>query len=418
MKIFFSGIGGIGISALAQFCVARGDEVCGSDSGGGEGVALLEKKGVKVYTSHDADHLDGDTDLLVYTEAVGPDNPERLRAQELGIPQQSYFEYLGEVSQQMKTIAVCGTHGKTTTVGLITAGFLKSDFEATVFVGSKLKELDGTNFRGGDSEYLLVEACEYRNNFRFLRPHIVLLTNAELDHVDYYRDQAHYTQTLKDFCHSAEFIIHHPEDDLVADVLAGYEGKTIEVGEGHQVQDLSLSGQHNRDNAALARALSHCLELEESRYESGLSEFWGAGRRQEFLGVVRGVSVFDDYGHHPTEIKATLQAFREKFPEAKIGLVFEPHQYSRTRAFFDDFVSALVHADHVGIFPIYAARDTQEDRASVATQDLVVKVDGACLIETCSDVDHFINDLYEGDVLLFMGAGKIGEFARRYVLTQ
>ena len=415
MNIHFTGIGGIGISALAQFCKNRGDKVTGSDVAGSELVDALRGSGIEVVIPHSADSVPKDTDLLIYTEAVSADNSERLVAAKLGIEQQSYFEYLGEISQDFRTIAVCGTHGKTTTVGLVAAGFLSCGFDATVFVGTKLRGFGGNNFYAGTNDYLLLEACEYRNNFQYLRPEIVLLTNAELDHVDFYQNEAHYLDIFTEFCSRAETVIYH-EDDLNAHkVLQRFSGEIIPVAEPYLKNVLQIHGEHNRKNAALAVVLAEKLNLDVGKFDEGLRGYVGAWRRQEFLGEKNGQLVFDDYGHHPTEIRATLAAFRERFPGKKITLIFEAHQHSRTRHFFDEFVEALGEADFVGVFQIYAARDSVEDKASVSAEDLVRAVSGARKIETVGQARELAGLSGAGDVVLFMGAGVVDQFAGEFV---
>ncbi len=417
MHIHFIGIGGIGISALAQFCHERGDQVSGSDLSETGILAKLKEQGIKVFVPQKTENIPEQCDLVVYSEAVSVDNPERVEAKNRGIREKSYFAYLGYVSRDFRTIAVCGTHGKTTTVGLLASGFQVAEFDATVFVGSKLREFESSNFHPGSNDWLLVEACEYRNNFQFLHPEIVILTNAELDHTDFYRDADHYRDTFADFCKDAKIVIYHEGDTDAEAVLKDFSGEKIVVkaGETQDFASLQISGAHNRANAALAFALAQYLELDLEKFKQGLESYRGAWRRQEFLGEINGVQVFDDYGHHPTEIRATLQAFRERFPDWKVGLIFEPHQFSRTRQFFSEFCEALSQADEVGIFPIYAARDTEKDKLAVSVQDLIDHISGAEKIETQKDAQNFVKNLEAGDVLLFMGAGVIDQFAKEFL---
>ncbi len=417
MKIHFIGIGGIGISALAQFCHARGDTVYGSEIAETGILEKLRAQGIPIFIPQKAENIPQDCELVVYTEAVSTDNPERVEAKERGIQEKSYFQYLGDISRDFRTIAVCGTHGKTTTVGLLASAFQISGFDATVFVGSKLREFDNSNFHLGTNDFLLVEACEYRNNFQFLHPEIVLLTNAELDHTDFYRDADHYRSTFRDFCKKAKVVIYHEGDADAEVILTDFSGKKIVVSseEMQNIASLQISGAHNRANATLAFNLAQHLGLDLDQFKKGLESYKGAWRRQEFLGEKEGVRVFDDYGHHPTEIRATLQAFRERFPDRRIGLIFEPHQYSRTREFFPEFCDALSLADEVGIFPIYAARDTDEDKKSVSVQDLIDHISGAEKIETQEDAQSFVKKLEGRDVLLFMGAGVIDQFAKDFL---
>lgn len=457
MKLHFIGIGGIGISGLAQLCVSRGDVISGSNLGKTNVWPILEslespppqREGVRggrqienhnpppsppyeggnfLFDFHDEKHVPEDCDAVIYSEAIifsGIKNVELEWAKKNNIPTYSYFEYLGKISEEYRTIAVAGTHGKTTTTGLIASGLIEAGFDFTALVGSTLREFGGSNFKPpqsplsgeGKKEWLLVEACEYRENFQFLNPEVVILTNIEFDHADHFRDEGHYFGAFEDLISKAQTVIFHAEDGRAHRVLKNFIGEKVSVSE---VPDLSLQipGEHNRQNAALGLGLVQILnEGSESenteKFIKGMEQFSGAGRRQEFLGVKESVQIFDDYGHHPTEIRATIAAFREKFPGGKIALIFEPHQYSRTKMFFDAFVESLKLSNHTAIFPIYAARDTEEDKKNMSHEILAQAV-GAETVETVRDVKDFLKR-HQPDVLLFMGAGKISEFAREFM---
>lgn len=443
MKIHFIGIGGIGISALAQFCKTQGHEISGSEIQETGISEILRKQNIEIQIPQRAENVPEDCDLVVYTEAIifcEEENPEFLEAKKRKIPIKSYFEFLGEISQKFRTIAVAGTHGKTTTTGLLTAGFKQANFGASIFVGSKLRELDNSNFSAGTNDFLLVEACEYRNNFQFLCPEIVILTNVELDHVDFYRDENHYFETFAHFCKKAKVVIFHKEDKNAQKVLENFKGQKIAVS-SKKIADmnLSISGIHNRENAILALACAEYLKenFNFSQFKKGLESFSGAWRRQEFLGEkslndqdseLHKILVFDDYGHHPTEIKATLQSFRERFPDQPIGLIFEPHQFSRTKQFFEEFLSAFELADLTGLFPIYEARDTKEDKESISIDHFALKNKKFHKIENQIDAQVFAKMLLSQGlehsklrldeivpVLLFMGAGKIDVFAKNFL---
>lgn len=417
MNIHFIGIGGIGISALAQYCHHRGDHVTGSEISETNIIPHLRELGIRITLPQKAENIPSKCDLTIYTEAVPPDNPERKGAEKRSIPQKSYFEYLGELSKEHRTIAVCGTHGKTTTVGLIASGFQAVDFDATVFVGSTLREFGESNFHLGTNNWLLVEACEYRNSFQFLWPDIIVLTNVELDHPDYYKSEEQYFQAFREFCSKAKIVICHNDDPNVERLFGklGNEELQLLTLESDENLSLQIYGKHNRENAALATKLAKQLELDIDEFKEGLHNYKGAGRRQEYLGEKEGIKIFDDYGHHPTEISVTLQSFREQFPGKKIGLIFEPHQFSRTRQFLNEFKESLEQADLVGIFPIYAARDTEEDLRAVSVNDLINRIDGAFLVRDQDDVTNITKKLDSGDVLIFMGAGKVDQFAREFV---
>ncbi len=370
---------------------------------------MLRKKGIDIILGQTAKNISSDIDVVVYTEAVDSFNAERTEAQKFHIPQYSYFEYLGELSANYHTIAVAGTHGKTTTTGLIASGFQSEKFDATVVVGSTLKELEGSNFHPGTNDYFLVEACEYRENFRFLHPDIVVLTSVDYDHVDAFPTRQSYIDAFKRFCAKAKTVIFHAGDEGVEEVLADYKGEKISVEKAESL-DLNLLGDFNQRNAALALELGKVLKLG-SPFKSGLESFSGAGRRQEFLGEKNGIQIYDDYAHHPAELVALLDGFRQKFPDKKIGLIFEPHQFSRTKMFFEDFKKAFSHADEVGLFPIYEARDSEEDKKFT----LSAFCESYDRVRTGEDVDAFLKKFSSGDVVIFAGAGKISGFARQWM---
>ncbi len=421
MKLHFVGIGGIGTSGLAQLCHHLGHDVSGSNQGSNPVFEKLQTLGFSnLYDTHDAYNLDPASNLLIYSEAVPEDNPERERARDLGIPEKSYFEYLGEISKNYQTIAVAGTHGKTTTTGLITAGFQNTAFEATVLVGSTLDILDGSNFKAGNNKFLLAEACEYRDNFKFLKPDVLIITNLEWDHADYFKSKEEYFAAFKRIASKSKNVLYHQNDEAVRELLEDVHTNKLPVPEqsaNSWEAILNIWGEANQQNATLALALAHFLSLNLDDFKTGLGNYKGAGRRQEALGSRHDLEIYDDYGHHPTEIKATLQAFRSKFPNKKIGLIYEPHQYSRTHKFFAEFAEAFKLADHTALFPIYEARDTEADKAAVSLQDFVTDNPNLYLVSTLEEAQNFAKKLDKGDLLLFMGAGNISQFAKEFMKT-
>ncbi len=417
MKIHFVGIGGIGISGVAQFCKQRGDEVTGSDITESEIFPALRKAGIEILLPQKAENIPTDCDLVVYTEAVDETNFERVEAKKRGIRETSYFKFLGELSQEFKTIAVAGTHGKTTTCALIAAGCKQVQFDPTFFVGSTLREFNNSNFHLGSNDWMICEACEYRNNFQFLKPEIVVLTNVEWDHPDSYPTEESYFKAFEDFICDAKLVIYHEGDEGALRALQNFKGERLAIpaqSPNSWEHLLQITGQYNYDNATLALALAHKLELNLESFKKGLGNFTGAGRRQELLGTVNDIFVCDDYGHHPTEIKATLAGLREKYPEAKIGLIYEPHQFSRTKQFFDEFVEALQLADYTALFPIYEARDSEKDK-QFGVENFLTANQSFSLVTTQEEAKAFQKNLHEGDVLLFMGAGKVSVFARTFL---
>ncbi len=425
MKLHFVGIGGIGTSGLAQLCAHLGHKISGSNLGSNPVFERLQADGfTNLYDTHEAHNLPSDADLLIYSEAIPEQNPERERAKELGIRETSYFAYLGEISQNYKTIAVAGTHGKTTTTGLITAGFQACNFDATILVGSTLDLLEGRNFKAGNSDFLLVEACEYRENFKYLEPDVLLITNLEWDHADYYKSEADYKQAFKNLATKSKNVIYHRSEEAVRELLEDVNTNQLPIpaqSPNSWLGILNIWGEANQQNATLALALGHFLKLNLETFKTGLSQYKGAGRRQEFLGDKKfgnkTIKVYDDYGHHPTEIKATIEAFKSQHPKAKIALFYEPHQYSRTAQFFSEFAEAFKHADHCALFPIYEARDTAEDKASVSLEDFIADNPKLKKFSTIDEANVLARSLNDGDLLLFMGAGKISQFAHKFMTS-
>lgn len=416
MHYHIVGIGGIGVSALAQLLAHHGNTVTGSDAKETEVFPILKQAGIDAIFPQKAENIPADTECVIYSAAVPENNPERMEATKRGIPQFSYFEYLGKVSRDARTIAVTGTHGKTSTVALLSAGMVEAGADPSVVIGTRMPMFGGSNFRAGESNWLLVEACEYRGNFMAIEPEIVLLTNAELDHPDYYESLEHYLETFKKFVQKAKTIICHKGDENAEKILKGYEGKIVWVEKEVATSlDLFLPGEHNRSNGALCIALAQEIKLDEKSFREGMKAFRGAARRLEYLGIKNAVHIYDDYGHHPTEIRATIQSLREKYPQSTIGLVFEPHQFARTKVFFEDFLDCFDVADLVGMHPIYAARDTEEDKKAVSINDFIARNPNILRVDTQKAAEGFAEKLKDGDVLIFMGAGVIDSFAHTFM---
>lgn len=414
MNIYFSGIGGIGISALAQFCLNRGGKISGSDIAESVMTKNLAKKNVPIYFKQKADNITSDIDILIYSEAVPKSNPERVRAEELKIPQYSYFEYLGKISRNFKTIAVAGTHGKTTTTGLAASGLIYAKKDPTVVVGTVLQLFSNSNFRAGKSDLFLVEACEYRENFRFLSPEIVILTGIDYDHIDAFPTAADYFQAFTKFVAKAKIVIYHADDENVAKVLQNFTGQKIAVQNTAKKFNLQLIGNFNQRNASLSYALTDILDLNKDDFAKGLQKFQNIARRQEFLGKKDGILYYDDYAHHPVEIKKLYEAFKAEFPAKKIGMVFEPHQHSRTKELFNSFCQEFAKIDVLGIMPIYAARDSAEDQKFTIDNFFQINKDWQ-KVSTQEEMAKFSRNFDTGDIIIFCGAGNISSFGREFL---
>jgi len=427
MHIFFVGIGGIGTSALAQLCVHLGYRASGSDAVDSPLLQKLREKNIHICVGHNEKNIPSEIDLLVYSEAISSDNPERQYATEKNIPQKSYFEYLGEISANYRVIAVAGTHGKTTTTGLIAAGFQSGGFDATVIVGSELEIFNG-NFHAGTNGWLLVEACEYRKNFRFLSPEILLITNVEWDHLDSFPNESDYYAAFNALVKKSKNVLYNGKNKDFTILLQQNTTKNIFVDVGGKLPFVpQISGICNVENINMTLGLSSFLQqycntmqyycnnkkFNKTLFIEGVKNYRGAARRQEFLGTINDRKIFSDYAHHPTEIQAVAQIFREKFPQVPLAVAFEPHQYSRTAHFFTEFSESLALFDHVALFPIYAARDTKADKTSISSEDFLHQhTDWFLLTYDKKAIGRWMQSLPNEAIIIFMGAGKVDKIAR------
>ncbi len=398
MKIHFVGIGGIGVSALAQYYLAKGHQVSGSDLNESEMTQLLKKKGVKVRIG--PQDKTEKSDLLIHSPAVQEDNPELRAARNQGIKCQSYPEALGELTKKYFCIAVCGTHGKSTTTSMIALILIKAGLDPTVIVGTRLNEFGGSNFRMGKSKYLVIEADEWQASFLNYWPKVIVLTNIEREHLDYYKDLEHIRKTFK------EFISHLPKDGI----LISNRGYQIDQ---KLKQILKIPGKHNITNAGLALSISRYLKIPDKIAYQALSEYQGTWRRFE----IHNGHIVSDYAHHPTEIRATLQAVREKWPKKQVWLVFQPHQYQRTFYLFDDFVKIFKKAADnkvkVIITDIYdvAGRETGKIKAKVSAKKMVEAVGKTRVIYLKKEqiCQYLKQNLQGSEIIVIMGAGDIYE---------
>ena len=353
-KVYFIGIGGIGISALAKLAHSRGMEVSGANDDDSPvtllplkelGIEVLLKKDLMSKTVFD---IPG-ADLYVYSDAWLNRGPEILEsARKTGKPVISYAEALGVFAKGYKVIAISGTHGKTTTTAMVADILIDAGLDPTVIVGSFVKKF-GSNFRTGKGQYLVVEADEYNRHMLELHPYIGAITNIEADHLDCYKD-------LDDIKKAFDQYLSQSENKVV-----DYE-KYLD-----KVPKLLVPGEHNRKNAALALAVADILNIDLSVAQKSLAEFSGTWRRLEKRGTTEvGTIIYDDYAHHPTEVRASIEGLRELYPtgQKKITIVFQPHLYSRTKALFDDFAKCFHGADKIVLLPIYFAREALDESIS------------------------------------------------------
>lgn len=426
MKIHCIGIGGIGLSALARYYKSLGHTVSGSDASTSELVQRLKSEGIEIYLGHSKEHIKDDIDVVVYTIAIPDSNEELSEAKSRGIVTKTYPQALGDVTQEKTTITVSGTHGKTTTTAMMYYAMKACGINPTVIVGSLLSD-HGTNFVAGDSEpasptggYMIVEACEYKRSFLNLHPTHAVITNIDEDHLDYYKDLDDIKSAFQSFVDRLPVegsLTTHADVSLTT--LA--HTNNADFWDAESIE-LSVLGEHNRSNAQLVLSFLMSLHFDEKNIRAGLKEFKGTWRRMEYKGkTLHGIPVYDDYGHHPREIMATIEALREKYPTGKnkIVMLFQPHLYSRTKALLPEFVEVLKNVDEVHLLPIYRAR--LED-TSIINEDIVVTAinqagGNAKRLESLSDIPAYVESVPDpSTVIVNMGAGNAFEELNKVTL--
>src|SRR3989344_2467838 len=361
-KVHFIGIGGIGISALAKFYLGKDWQVSGSDLEASEITKDLENFGAQIFIGkHKAPNLKKDVVLVIHTLAATQQNPELKKAKKLKIKTYSYPQALGQLTKRYFTCAVSGTHGKSTTSALISLILIRAGLDPTVILGTKLREFGESNFRQGKSQYLVIEADEWEAAFLNYFPRIIVLTNIEKEHVDYYKDLSHilrtYAKYIKKLPKGETLVANKDDRNILQIVKANKKLKVIfyslKQKEGKKIKKiLKIPGIHNIQNSLAALSVARILKIPDKISLRALSDYKGAWRRfeikeYEIPNTQYKIPIISDYAHHPTEIKATLQAAREKFKKRRIFAVFQPHQYQRTYYLFHEFVAAFDEADEI-----------------------------------------------------------------------
>ena len=428
MKIHFIGIGGIGASGLAGFCLSKGHEVSGSDLSDSQIIKALKKQGAKIFVGpHDSANLTNRVDLVVYTAAATPDNPELKKAKKLGIKCQSYAEALGDLTKRMFTIAVSGMHGKSTTTAMLALVLEKAGLDPTVIVGTRLREWGNRNFRVGKSKYLVIEADEYNASFLNYWPQIIVLTNIEEEHLDYYKDLKHIMAVFKKYVshlRKGGVLVANGDDSNISKLefqnakpqfkIQNYSMKQLEFERLGKV--LKVTGEHNISNALAVLTVARILKIPDKITYGALSRFRGTWRRMEYKGLVNGAKIYDDYGHHPTEIKATLRGARESLKNGRLWIIFQPHQYQRTYKLFNQFANAFNDADRVILLPIYsvAGRERESIKKKVSSEKLIDAMhklipgrrrEILCANSFQRTKDYLKKELRKNDICIIMGAG-------------
>ncbi len=413
-KVHFIGVGGIGVSAIARMMMLLGKEISGSDQSNSMVTDELSLAGANIYVGHNASNLPTDAGLVVYSIAVPESNPELSKARELGLSLMSYPELIGEISKQKRTIAVSGTHGKTTTTAMIAEILLGAGLEPTVVVGSILKN-HKSNFIAGKGDLFVVEACEYRRSFLNLSPEILVITNIEEDHLDYYQDLKDIQSAFGDLVEKVPengLIVCNPNDPKVSPVLTKAKAQILDYTT-FDLDGVSLKvpGEFNRKNAQAASSAVTELNIDQVLISKALGDFSGTWRRFDYQGKTKNDAlVYDDYAHHPTEIRETLKMAKDLAGTHKVIVAFQPHLFSRTKSLLVDLIESLALADQVFILPIYAAREV--DDGSISGQILAdgISTTGtqAQYLTDFSDVAQKMQSVARrGDILITMGAGDV-----------
>jgi len=445
-RIHCLGIGGIGLSAVAEILADNGHIVSGTDINPSKVTRHLESIGIKVYSSHEPENVE-DVDAIVYSAAVSDENPEVIRAHELGIPLFSRAEVLGMIMENYdNSVAICGTHGKTTVTSMTSLILRNANYKPTILVGGNLPQIHG-NVEIGENTYFVTEACEYMDSFLQLIPSIGVILNIDSDHLDYFKDMDHIVKSFSTFVEQIPedgIIIAYGDNPFVKSILKGHSNKITygysesnafyaenivfnESGfpsfdichKGSKVTNIQLSvpGEHNVLNAMAAFVTAAYLKVDIETIRETLAEYRGTNRRFDFNGCTdKGVIIIDDYAHHPTEIKATLSAAKN-VKHNKLWLIFQPHTYTRTKALFDEFVDSFDDTDTLILTDIYAARekDVYDISSYKLASAIKQKYPGkeVYYVKDFEDIVNYIRKVAQkDDIFMTMGAGdvyKIGE---------
>jgi UDP-N-acetylmuramate--alanine ligase len=448
-KIHFVGAGGCGMSGLAEFVLMEGGQVSGSDMKSSDACQRLESLGARIHIGHQAENLPLDLTELVISAAIKPDNPELVEAQRRGTTVRKYAQFLGGLMQLRQGIAVSGAHGKSTTTAMVSHALRYAGLDPSFVIGAEVEQLGGGSFVGA-GPHLVVEACEFDRSFLNYKPRAAAILNIEEDHLDYYKGGlAEIRGAFADFAAGIQtggLLVANGIDTGVREIadrcrsrldvqtfgIGGnwdWRAENLEERQGCFTFDvygrgslftsvrLALAGRHHVMNALATMALCHWAGAPLDAVAKALEIFKGARRRMEIRGQAAGVTVVDDYAHHPTEIAATLKAAKARFSPKRLWVVFQPHQHSRTRAFLKDFALALAVADKIIVPDIYFVRDSEAERLSVSGQDLVAEVQNrgadAVYIKDFESIHRFlVESLGAGDVLMVMGAGDVWKLAQ------
>jgi UDP-N-acetylmuramate--alanine ligase len=442
-KFHFLGIGGIGMSGLAELVHNLGAKVTGTDMKENDQVKRLRDIGIQVFIGHRAENLQ-ECDVVVYSSAVRMDNPEMLEAKRLSVPRIPRAEALAEVMNLRRGLAIAGTHGKTTTTSMVASIFIHAGKQPTIAVGGRLDLIKSTAMLG-QGEWMIAEADESDGSFSKLTPEICVITNIDNDHLDHYGnmdelkrcfyefglkipfygvivacgDDALVREVFQDFPKKVVFYGFNPDNDFV---VSGSNGKySVSDGTGQMIGEMNLQvpGRHNALNALGGVVASFFAEVPFEEALRGVSLFSGVDRRFQLRGQYENVTVYDDYGHHPTEVRATLQAVKEKFPDKNIYILFQPHRFTRTASCWDDFMVSFQDAQKVYVLDIYAAGEKPMESINGERFSQGLKTKNGHYVGTFIEAQkHLKNDLKNCDVLVCLGAGDVNKFYNHLMSDQ
>lgn len=441
-RVHFVGIGGSGMSPLAEILHSRGYRITGSDVNESDNINRIKALGIPVVMEQKAENV-GDAELVVYTSAVNQQNPELIEAKKNGIPVIERGKLLGLITHKFsKTVSVAGTHGKTTTSSMISQILLKAQLDPTVFIGGRLP-LINANGRAGNSDIMVCEACEFQDHYLSMLPAVSVILNVDNDHLDYFGSLDNVIASFHKFAGLAkEAVIVNADDANAMKATEGITGKTIirygmedsldwsakncrlkngaygeydlyHQGKFFTAVKLGVPGSHNISNSMAAAAAAYWCGATAEQIAEGLDSFHGAGRRFEFLGTFSGVTIADDYAHHPTEIAATLNAAKE-MDYQRVWAVFQPFTFSRTAQHLDEFVQTLSIADQVVLSDIMGSRE--KNTYGVSSKQITDRIPGAKYLPTFPEIaDYVSSHVKKGDLVLTMGGGDVYKCARMIV---
>ena len=440
-KIYMSGIGGISMSGIAEILKNWDFVVSGSDAMESEQTLHLKSIGIHVDIGQKEENISKDIDLFIYTAAIHEDNPEYVKVKELNIPMMERGAFLGELTKLYNdTIGIAGTHGKTSTTGMVSEIFLNANMDPSIQIGAIMKNINA-NYRVGKSDYFIIEACEYHNSFLNFKQRSAIVLNIDDDHMDFFKTMDNVVKSYKNYVSLLPkdgYLVINKDDKRCCELKDATKANVIFVGSNKDADwyyddvsfdddgypsynaykkgklfakiKLTVTGIHNVFNSLCAVALADAYGIDADKIVEALEKFAGNSRRLEYKGTFKGAKVYDDYGHHPTEILATYKAIKNKKYNEN-WVIFEPHTFSRLAGHLDQFAEVLSNFDHIIITDIYAARETNTYNISVKDLQDKIKKDSKHISSHEEIIDYLKNNVKENDIILTLGAGNVTKIA-------